>query len=501
MQRKLMLIVAAVLAAWGLSTPAAADETADSAVWLLKKTTLVHRDGRHNVLLRALRQMRDPRLKPLFSELVQRRHPVMQIHGVLGLAEIDPEKKIDLALVADVKDSATQAQLVSSAIESDLLTVDQAKQLLTWPGLSEPVKVIVAAYLTSKKQFTDSGVLDESLKSENPAMQGMAAMLKLQLGHADAIRYLDELNQSDKPNRLQIQAMLLQTAIRYEFDKIGPWAMKLAQDPEADRGLDLLALRTAVHFAAAGGAKQGAAVWTKHFDSTTSAADRIRLAMLAVDLSEKLPADMYSRLAEDDQALIRQLGVVGKTIAEKKDAAEPILKLLDENNILAGKWVLQYADDQPIDKATPILVGVILSAEGEPDPPQFRAQRLENVVIAAEMLSEKADNAGAIIHALLEKAPMLTQEAMVMGLIRSDAAHPDKMIEGYDTWQSDTAASLALLLRAKNADKLTPQQLDQLGLIVRGGAGLQEPLRVQAAWIYVKLTDQDKVTLANVLGK
>ena len=497
MQRKLMFIVAAVLVAWGSCLPATADETADSSVWLLKKCTLVHRNGRHNVLLRALRQMHDPKLKPLFSELVQKHHPVMQIHGVLGLAEIDPDKKIDLALVADIKDSATQAQLVSSAIESDLLAVEQAKQLIGWPGLTEPVKVIVAAYLTSKGQFTDAAMLDESLKSDNPAMVGMAAMLKMQLGHSDAIRYLEELQQSNKPTRLQVQAMLMQTAIRYEFDKIAPWAMKLADDPEADRGLDLLALRTAVHF----GAKGGGSAWAKQYAAATGAADRIRLAMLAVDLSDKLPPDLYDRLKKDSLPLIQQLGVVGQTIASKQDPTDPILKLLDQNNVLAGKWVMQYANDQPIDKATPILVGVILAAEGEPNPPQFRAQRLENVVLATEMLSEKADNAAAIVHALLEKASMLTQEAMVMGLIRSDADRPDKMIDGYDAWQSDTAASLALLLRAKNTDKLTADQLDRLGLIVRGGAGLQEPLRVQAAWIYVKLTDQDKVTLASVLGK
>jgi len=123
------------------AAPARADETAESAVWLLSKCTLVHRTGQHHVMLKALRQMDDPTLKPLFSYLVQRRHPVLRIHGILGLGEIAPDNTIDLALVADLKDARTQEELIHTATGSNLITVEQLKQLYTWPGLDDRVKV------------------------------------------------------------------------------------------------------------------------------------------------------------------------------------------------------------------------------------------------------------------------------------------------------------------------------------------------------------------------
>ena len=58
MKRILCLMFAAVCLSVLPAASRAADETGDSAVWLLKKSTLVHRDGMHNVLLRALRQLR-----------------------------------------------------------------------------------------------------------------------------------------------------------------------------------------------------------------------------------------------------------------------------------------------------------------------------------------------------------------------------------------------------------------------------------------------------------
>jgi len=498
MQRIIMIIVATVAVAWGsFANTAQADDTADSAVWLLKKTTLVHRDGRHNILLRALRQMRDTRLKPLYSELVQKRHPVMQIHGILGLGEIDPKQQIDLALVADIKDTATQTQLISSAIEAELLTIDQARQMLQWPGLTEPVRVVITAFLVSEGEDVDLSKLNDALQSDKEAIAGMTALLRLQTGDKNAMRYLEELNKSKAPNLMQVQAMLMQTAMRYEFDTIAPWAVKLAQQDELSKGLHMLAMRTALHFKA----PEAGDIWATKFDGTTSPADRIRLAMIALDSADKLPPAIFDRMAQDNQKLIQQLGKVGKMIASDQDATDAILDLLDQNNLLASKWVLQYANDEPIEKAKPILVGIILAAEGEPNAPQFRAQRLENVVLATEAIAEKADDAPALIQALLEKVQMLTQEAMIMGLIRSEEGQPDKAIVDFDQFKSDTAESLALLLAAKHGRQLDNKELQQLGLIVRGGAGLQEPLRVQAAWIYVKMTDQDKVTLANVLGK
>jgi hypothetical protein len=492
---RVVLVVSLMLSSAALVR--GADETAESAVWLLKKATLVHQNGMHNVLLRSLRQMDDPALKPLFSDLVQKRHPVLKIHGILGLGEIADNGKLDLGLIAEIKDTPTQAQLVSAAVEGKLIGVDEAKQLMTWPGLDPAVKIIVATMLVKEKALTDQTAIDQAMASDNLALRSMAALLKLELGGGNApMDILSELSISNQSNRDNVRLMLLQTAVRYEFASITTWALAIAQEPNIDHNLSLLALRTAMRFKS----PLAPPMWVQRFNSSTNQAERIRLAVLALDLADRLDAKLFDLMTDDADPVIKQMGIIGKQIATGNDGTAEILKLLELNHLLADKWTLQYAADGPIDKVKPLLVGIILNAQGGTNPERFRAQRLENTVLAAQTLAENATDGPTILHNLFLQVPSLTQEAMLVGLIRLDKNRPDKIIDGL-TFQTDTADYLALLLRAKHGQPLDDEAMKKLAIIVRGGAGLQDPLRVQAAWIYLKNTSQDKFALASVLGQ
>jgi hypothetical protein len=91
-------------------------QTFDAAVFLLRESMEPSRDGRHNIMLRALRHLEDPQLEPLFAELITMRETTFKIHGLLGLAEIHPDKKLDLVRLASISQPAEQAQVVSAAM-------------------------------------------------------------------------------------------------------------------------------------------------------------------------------------------------------------------------------------------------------------------------------------------------------------------------------------------------------------------------------------------------
>ena len=139
----------------GLTTtllPAAAsaalkDETTESAVLLLRRSMELDQDGHYLVLLRALRQLGDPLLEPFFSELFQSDHSTLKVHGLLGLAECSPDRKIPLVRLASIESPSVQAEAISAAMDSELLSDEQAKEIYNWPGLDNAVKVIVAAPL------------------------------------------------------------------------------------------------------------------------------------------------------------------------------------------------------------------------------------------------------------------------------------------------------------------------------------------------------------------
>ncbi len=474
---------------------AAQDDAAEQATWLLKKATLVHRDSFHNVLLRALRQMRDADLEPLFSELVQRPDPEMKLHGILALAEISPDRRLDLALVADLKDAAMQAQLVSAAIDGDLLEVGDARQLLSWPGLDASVRVIVAARLVHEGQKVDPAVLDEAVTAENPALRGMAAMIQLELGRAEAMKGLDEIRQEPPPVRRQVCALLLQTAERYEFHSVGPWAMSFATGDDAGTALGYQGLRLAM----ASGVEQSINTWLHRYDTADRAVERIRLAMLAIDLAERIDPRVFDPLLNDDVPLVRLIGETGKALAAKRGGREAIGELIEQNHAIVSRWAYNWAGEQDEATARPVLVKLVRASATGPD--RFRAQRLELAVLATQSLYDNGDESRRALRRLIAEMPTMTQEAMLMGLIRSHDDQVTRMVEHIDEWDSKMAAAMALLLRAKHGQKLNEDEMRHLALIVRGGVGLQEPLRAQAAWTYLKLTRQNRVALATVLGR
>ncbi len=517
---KLMLCVMVVAASCAVASPARADKTADQAVWLLEQATLVHRNGRHNVLLRALRQMRDPRLEPLFSELVQRHHPSLRIHGILGMSEIADPPRLDLALVAELDDPATQAQLVSAAIDSDLLSNEAAGQLLRWPGLPGAVRVIVVSKLVSDGERVDPGVLDEAAEDTNPALRSVAAVLRAQLGEAEALGVLDRLDEEPDPSRQRVQALVLQTLLRHELDAAAAWTMELARAKLEAHGVGredwrmgpiaYQALRAALIFEY----DQAINLWMACFDQTPLAespeSEKLRLAMLALDLADRLDERIFTPMLGDEMPIIRKVGQIGTAIASGEPAGELIEQLIAENNKLASAWALQYAVQlcqTDAARARPILLAIARAASS--DEPRFRSQRLQNAVLAVEKLHENDRDAVPHIRRLIASASTFPQEAMLMGLIRSDGERPAEVVAGIETFDSRVAEAMALLLKAKHAERLTEAELDQLSLIVRGGfsggvhpqeGGLQEPLRIQAAWTYLRLTQQDRVALATVLG-
>lgn len=504
MQRPHPIIVTALALATVLSVAVhdarADDETRESAVWQLKTATFVHNNRMHNMLLRSLRQLRDPALQPLFSELVSKKHPELQIHGILGLGEIDPKQRINLALVADLKDTRHQAQVVSLAIESDLIDTEQLKQLLSWPELDIAVKIIVAGKLVALGELPNTKVVDDGIVNEEVfAIKAMSALLKAQLGDPEGLKVLNATAESDARERDTVRAMLLQTAMQHDFDKAGPWAMKIvAENPDSD-GLMFLALRAAIEFKQPGAPER----FIEHYRAAESVADRIRHVVLAMEIAKELGPKAFEIMAQDEVSIIQYMARTGKAVAEGADPTELMMKLIEQNHLVASKWVYMHAEDMPIEKAKAIYVALILAAEGEPNDPRFRGKRIENAVLATEAMADRMKDPAPIIKKLIQQVPAHTTEAMLMGLIRTERDDAHLLIEGVDTWpeQAKSAPALALLLRAKHGQKLTPQQIEELALMVRGGAGLRAPLRIQAAWVYGKVTGQHQVYLASVLGK
>jgi hypothetical protein len=474
-------------------------QTFEAAVFLLRESMEPSRDGRHNIMLRALRHLEDPLLEPFFAELVTMRDTTFKVHGLLGLAEIHPDKKLDLVRLASISQPAEQAQVVSAAMDSKMLSDEQATDILNWPGLETSIKMLVAAQLVQAKQFDRPELLLDALESDNIARQYLARMLLAQIGDAEALARMDDLSRSDTPERDAVRLMLLTTALRFEFDCMGPWALRVATEPGINRQLSLLALKTALRFHVPG----AEAMWTQRFTSTTDLAEKTRLALVALQLSPWLDGKFFDVLTREDDALLNDIGRAGAAVATKQNVAAVVTALVGRNFGPTNRWAMSYAMHEATkDDTATIFTAYIEAYQQAPD--QRADERIDEVVSVTQLFFDaEPDRATKLLRPILadpKSQPRLIQ-AILLGLVRCREDNPMRVIEGLGPFKNHDAEQLALLVQARYGQGMSPDALHDLGLMVRGGGIRKDALRVQAAWLYLRITNQVDSALAQVLGQ
>ena len=499
--RVILVVCVASFAATGAAHAVPSDhaEVVDSASYLLRDSTRTYRNGRHIRLLLALRHLRDPELTPLFATAADANEISLKVHGILGLAESHAQKHLDLERIATLEDKRYQALVVSEAMDRKLLSNDQATQLLNWPKLDVGVRLVVAAQLQQAGKLNKPSLLEEGVASSNLAQQSLAYLLLAQRGKTDGLAGLERLSQSTRPERDEVRLMVITTALRYEMGAVGNWAASIAAEPKVSRRLGLAALEAALRF----DADHAADLWKQQM-AAADEPDQLRLARLALAVAPWCDAQVFAAMLSQENPLLQEMGRAGLAIAEERGVAERIVTLVrrDPPNSIINGWAMRYAgrDAEPAVREAILRAVIETYADG---PERGRIQRLDDALSATTILAN--NDMPAAIRVL---QPMLVDEdadeqlvhAILMGLLSSKADHPEQVIDGLPPFADRRARSFALLLRARHADKLSDDDLAELGLIVRGGPIADPMLRVQAAWVYLRLTGQTDAVLADVLG-
>ncbi len=489
-----------MVTAMGASIGAQADDAADrAAIKMLQQAVTVAQSGEHNRLLRALRHLKDPALRPLFVDLAIRTHPALQIHGILGLAELSEEQSLDLARVASIDDDAVHGELISAALDADLLTDEQGLQMLDWPGMDTGAKLLIATKRIAEDKPTSTKFLVDNLDASKLGRRAMAALLLHHLGDQRGYTGLQALDQSNDPARDAVRAMLLTTAMKHNLNRTANWAYALAIEPDINPGLGLLALQTAMRY----GDPRAAAQWRTRFESAAEPVARIRLAMIALHLSPFVPPETFDVLIAQDDPLLARIGKAGRAIADDNPAlADEVVALIQLLHPVANRWALNYAREEAAeDNAMLILLALIDAYERGPDD-RGRARRLDDAVNASQALFERSpDMAVNLLRPILanDATDPLLRQGILLGLVRSGDPDAHVILEGLPAFNHPDTIALGLLLLTRSQRPLTDNQLRDLALMIRGGGAIEDSLRMQAAWAYLKMTGQDRKALAAAL--
>ena len=512
----IVIVVLATVVARAETTTEPPDLAVQSAVHLLRSSGQLRRDRSHLALLRALCQLDDPGLAPLFKRWADSGQPALQVHGILGLAQSHPDKQLDINRLLAIENPVVAAQLLITAMEAKRLNIEQARRLLSESRIDPGVRLLAGLHLAHKNQPIDVSLLDELtatppqdsvtlvpmlsiprsqwspqelLTLEQQVRQSLTILLKLQQGQPGAIDALQQIVQAIRdPGRDAVTQMLLATAISYELDQTLEWAGRLLEEERiiANKAIYTLALQAGLRY----GVAEAVGLWQRDYEAASDLADRLRRAILLLRTAPWVAVDPFHVLLKEEDPLLRAIGQAGTAIATGQEVAPSVLDLTRLNHPAINQWAIAFAKNRagPQD-GFDILTGLITDGRAT----------VQQIVTATGALCELAPDAavGPLRTVLTSRQTEAGHaQAILLGLIQaSPKSRPGLVIESLGPFSDPDTKQLALVLAAKSGQPLTVQQRQDLQLLVRGGGGMQDSLRLQAAWAYLKLTGNTTAAL------
>lgn len=367
--------------------------------------------------------------------------------------------------------------------------------------------------------------------------RGLAALLLHQMGDARGTRGLIALNNADVPSRDPVRATLLETARTHGLDRAGTWAYSIASEPDLPPRLAELALEVAAGFGDARAHRR----WAEKFRAAeNNLPRRTRLALTGLAFAAVARPEVFNVVAVDGDPFVAAVGRTARAVGDASQpagdaappagdaaqasgdaaqrAADPAPPAADAsppasetptktpdpaaltaalNNLhatdhpLAHAWLAGFAADPATPDAVAVATARRLVTGYRPGHATGRTRRLQAVLDAVETLLRRDPAAAAAdVPAVLNRAdadPAWTQ-AVLLGLIRSRTPAAAAIARGVAVPADPDAKALALVLRLRSGGAVGPRLRATLTRVLRGQTALDDELRVQAAWVYLKRT-------------
>lgn len=505
--RKLCLIVCIGLLLLLLLAPAAkAQPTGDdvaAAARVLQQATYPAANRQHHAVIRGLRRTKDPDLRPLYVWLSGQDHADLQTHGLLGLAETDPQRALDLARLAEIADLRQRVEIIGAALDDELLKPIQMNTLLGWKDLNQGVRQAIALRLIAQGGAVDASLFEPALVGD-PAEdtpgelleRGIAGIALTQLGDArgpTTLRSIDTLPATPQTNA--VRAQLLSLAARHELSALAEWSLALARDAAAEPRLRESALRTALVLDVSG----APALWRSMYLEQAELAGRIRLVLIACSVSSHVDPTLFSGIDGGGVQVIDHLISAGRAASATAPIdLRPMQQLIELGYAPGTQWLVVFARDHAGQQAPALLEQVILGYDK--GHPSSRDALTLAAIEAAATLGELDDPAGpATLGRLIREAnnPKLRQ-ILYTGLIRSDATRLNALLADLPEPTDTISRDAYLVLRLRHGLDLSPTQWTRANQLVALPGQTDPGIRAELAWYCVKRAGQSKAVLDQI---
>lgn len=482
------------------------------------RTAIGDRDSRRrDRTFTGLRSLRDPEMLALFAQLSINPTPMLRVHGLLGLAELEPQRGIDLLAVSRIPDPRLQGVIVYDALASGLIGNDTLSELSTWQSLPARVRLDLAAACTARLCPFDVNGIHALLKDHDPFIAVAAALVLEQAGVEVAESELTVrtrapgLAADTGSGAADLAAFVVEHNLRTSGKALAMIANSLKPGPEADAV-------TAARLIASPADGTVVEAARSRLDISVAVSERRVFAMRVLDVSIKLgprtPPALIAEMTSDPDALIKEMGAAVSALAgDQSQVAAAVAALARRGHVPSVAWSLRCAAERHWQDARAIRIAVIEGVAKRPGGSAIDPQLASMSTMAVTSLGNDDPRSldRPLAEALSASDGPLTR-IILEGLLRSTHTDTGSLVRQgafearpQGPWPNNECAALALLVAVRHgeftADPL--QRIERLSAIARGeggGSGLSLVLRAQAAWLALRVSGEARVALTRILS-
>lgn len=465
----------------------------------VREAILIRPDGSHTQLISALRNLRDPRLRPLFGKLAASERGELRRLGILGMAELADNQRINILMVANITDSALRSDILLDALNEGLIHPSQVGEVLTWSDLHPLVE---ARYRLRHYVLTgevDIERINELSRSEDSPAELVALLVRCESGDAQACRLGAEALCAEplKTNRVRAAA-ILELIRENRLTNTGPLIAEISECYAEDDLVGMAAIRSLLIV----DPRAGRAHWLNRFDHAHSSGEKYRLALAALESAESAPVAVFERLlAEPEGSLLECIGRAGRAVSQGVICTETLSELAARRHAPSIDWVIRRTRALSTEDAAAVLESA-LAAWCTPSSERDAHPDASVSALAREILLRNPASLLLPLNWAATQGDVRLCLALLNGMIDGTECPPVWNPESPPRWPSQACEALATLYEARAGEPLAHGEphLDRLRSIGLGWGGLPEPLRTQAAWIALCGDGAERSVLARVLG-
>lgn len=451
-------------------------DPADASTLALRQAVTFSETGAQHPRLVALRTLKDPTMKPLFESLLKAEAAPLRLDGLLGLSELSGDKGADPAAVRAIGDVPLRTVAITECLGLQLLKPDAIRTMLAWKDLPAYDRALLVAELNRWHEPWDTKMLDGANADTTAEVLGLVALLHLERGdNGPWNAFLAKAEGVPPADRADLMRRLGDATRHYELKGcIAPLLAATETSSGADR---FAAIAAAIALDPARGRE--ALLRLAKADRTPTNLTQCGLLMLAGDKTFETGDFASIRGASGIADLI---ATAGESVRGGSQEPEPLVALLQSGNRPAAEWALHEVAKLPAPARKAALLATIDRLDALEQPTMH--DRLLAALAARELIVTDAPDLAS--RACRQSGRAEVPESIVTAMCdlgTPEAAAFARMVRGKLAQRGE---SMALVTIAKTAPTLSAAELRELGRIGGGGGRVEDPIQMQAAWLYLR---------------